>query len=135
MRKQSNERRFVNFDPALYASVKDSMPVKVFFDENEIAKRKAQHFEDCVKLDFVEQEKKEMLSQKNAEIKKLKTEIAKEMAEVKKGYREEVKEVYLVPNFDEGKMEYITADREIVQSRKLRPDEMQDNVISLAAAN
>ena len=78
MRKQSNERRFVDFDPALYASVKDSMPVKVFFDENEIAKRKAQHFEDCVKLDFVEQEKKEMLSQKNAEIKKLKTEIENE---------------------------------------------------------
>ena len=133
MKKQNNERRFVDFDPALYASVKESMPVKVFFDEDEIAKKKAQHFENCVRLDFVEQEKKEMLSEKNAEIKKIKIEIAKDMAAVKKGYREEIKDVYLVPNFDEGKMDYITADREVVQSRKLRSDEMQENVIRLAA--
>lgn len=130
--KKSNERRFVDFDPAMYATVKDKMPVKVFYTEDEIAKMKDQHFENSAKLAFAEEEKKQMVARKNEEIKLIKNEIVKDMTAVTKGYHEEVKEVYLVPNFDEGKMEYITADREIVQTRKLRQDEMQENVIRLA---
>lgn len=130
--KKGNERRFVDFDPAMYATVKDKMPVKVFYTEDEIAKMKDQHFENSAKLAFAEEEKKQMVARKNEEIKLIKNEIVKDMTAVTKGYREEVKEVYLVPNFDEGKMEYITADREIVQTRKLRQDEMQENVIRLA---
>ena len=130
--KKSNERRYVDFDPAIYATVKDKMPVKVFYTEDEIAKMKDSHFENSAKLAFAEEEKKQMVARKNEEIKLIKNEIVKDMSAVTKGYREEVKEVYLVPNFDEGKMEYITADREVVQTRKLRSDEMQENVIRLA---
>ncbi|MBO7126648.1 hypothetical protein J6W78_03800 [bacterium] len=92
--KKGNERRFVDFDPAMYAAVKDKMPVKVFYTEDEIAKMKDQHFENSAKLAFAEEEKKQMVARKNEEIKLIKN--------------------------------------EIVQTRKLRKDEMQENVIRLA---
>ena len=130
--KKGLERKFVSFDPSIYAVEKTEMPVKVFFSEDEIEKKKAQHFEDSVKLDFAEQEKKEYIREKNQEIKKLKISAAKAMAEVKKGYREESQEVYLVPDFDSGIMEYITKSQEVVASRRLRPDEMQDTVLKIA---
>ncbi|MBP5202273.1 hypothetical protein J6Z39_09055 [bacterium] len=129
------ERNLVDFDPAMYATETDEMPVKVFYTEDEITKMKDRHFENSTKLAYAEEEKKQLLAVKNEEIKMIKREIEKDMAAVTKGYREEVKEVYLVPNYDEGRMEYITSDREVVKSRKLRADEMQENVIRLVAAN
>jgi len=53
---------------------------------------------------------------------------------IRKRYRDETVEVYCVPNFDDGMMEFFDVRTgDMVDARKLRPDEKQMNIIQAAA--
>jgi hypothetical protein len=122
----------VEFEPSLHAIKKETIPVKVDFDVDEIAKLKAEHFDTSRQLAMKEDEKKEFVDKINADIKGLKETAKSLMSMVRKEYNEENKEVYLVPDQDLGLMLYVTAERKVVSSRRLRPDERQESVIHLA---
>ncbi len=68
-------------------------------------------------------------------MKPIEEELSTALSSLRKGYKEEEKEVFLVPDHEKSVMEYYTEDGVLVMSRPLRPDEKQLNNLRLMAGN
>jgi hypothetical protein len=105
------------------------MPVKHVFTEAEIAQKKDEFFHRQVEISKVEEERDEMKKAFKSQLDPLKDAQKRTFIDIRLGFREEMQEVYLVPDHEQDIMEFRTESGELVGSRKLRPDERQTNVL------
>ncbi len=95
------------------------------FTKDELASKKDELSQQDIKLDKLEEEKKEITQEFNANIKKLKTERKTTLSCVRTGKEEVTEDVYLLDEQDEGVMRYYNQDGVLVYSRPLLPNERQ----------
>ncbi len=95
------------------------------FTKDELASKKDELSQQDIKLDKLEEEKKEITQEFNASIKKLKTERKTTLSCVRTGKEEVTEDVYLLDEQDEGIMGYYNHDGVLVYSRPLLPNERQ----------
>jgi hypothetical protein len=107
----------------------EDMPVKHTFNEDETDKIKDEFISRQVKIQHLKEQLEEMKDSFKLQIKPLELEQADALSFLRQGYDEKMQTVYLVPNHEEGLMEYYTEDGIMVTSRKLRPDERQLNTL------
>ena len=112
-------------NPKLYATAVEDKTLLINFSDSEIAEMKDKYFDEVLKLSTISDEYKKIADEYKAKIKTIKAEMSVFVDNLKKGYKEELKEVFLVPDQDAGIMEYYTENGKLVESRKLRPSERQ----------
>ena len=134
MKKEERRKiETVKFDPALHAISKESLPVKREIDEDELIGIKAEHFDKAMALTMKEEEKKRFVDVINADIKALKKSLQVLTARARRGYEEELTELYLVPDHDTNRMLYVDNNRVVQMTRRLRPDEKNATIYEVVS--
>jgi hypothetical protein len=109
------------------------MIVRKDFTESEREVMQQEFLQLSFKLAKLAEDKKLAMMGFAAEIAPVQKDYAKNLKALRQGYREVEDLVYLVPNHDEGIMTYCTADGVIVSTRRLRPEEKQENFLRAIA--
>ena len=115
----------------LQAVATETIDVRRDFTPEQIDEHRAVVTELSLKLRAIAEEKKEVAEAFKDRVDPLKAELDERLDCVKAGYRDEKVEVFLVPDFDEDKMLFIsTATGEEVGSRRLRPSGRQQTLLA-----
>lgn len=123
-------------DASENANGKEVISHKVNFSDDEIAKMKTEHTEQCIEMDTIEETilaVKMLHAERMKELKQLSKSTRKK---VKQGFHYIQKECYLVPNFTTGMMQYCEVETgDVIMERKLYPDERQMKLIPKTGTN
>lgn len=107
----------------------EQMLIRKDFTESERDKMQHEFMQQSFKLAKLSEEKKASAMAFDAEMKPIEKERVENFKALRQGFREVDEQVYLVPDHDRGFMDYYTEDSVLVQSRRLRPDEKQENFL------
>ncbi len=111
----------------------ERMSVKHTFVDSETEKMKDDFINRQVSITLLKEQLDAVKEEFKAKIKPLEQSQSETLTQIRSGFVEELKEVFLVPDFENGVMQYFTEDGTEVFSRKLRADEKQTNFLKLAA--
>lgn len=112
----------------------ETMPVKHVFTDDELVKMKDEFIARQVKITKLTEDFQEVKDTFKQTTKPLEQEQSMTLSSIRSGYTEEMREVFLVPNHEDGVMQYFTEDGTEVHSRKLRADEKQTNFLKAVGA-
>lgn len=101
---------------------------------DELDLRREELTDNAIKLSEHEDEKKEIMGEFKVKMDPLIKRNKKLLSECKTRQAEIVGALYYMANHDDGMMETYDAAGELIASRRLRPDEKQKNIFSLAKA-
>lgn len=111
----------------------EEMPVKHIFTEDEIAKMKDTFISQQMSIRLLKEQLNSVKAEFAGKIKPIEASQTEIIGSLRSGYKEEMREVFLVPDHENGMMQYFTEDGVEVWSRKLRADEKQTNFLKIAA--
>ncbi|MFT3679468.1 MAG: hypothetical protein QM791_04295 [Ferruginibacter sp.] len=100
--------------------------------EDELAARRESLADDCIKLNQLEDELKEVKDEYKDKMDPLKLANKKRLEEIKTKQTTVDGVLYHIPDFEESMMETYDGEGELVSSRRLRPEEKQGNVFQMA---
>ncbi len=101
---------------------------------DELAARREDLADDCIKLNTLEDELKEVKDSYKAKMDPLKLANKTRLTEIKTKQSTTDGILYHIPEHISGMMEIYDADGELVSSRRLRPEEKQGNVFAMQKA-
>ena len=101
--------------------------LKVDYTLNEVEKIKTKYFSKVYLKQDIEYDFEEIKKDFKSRIKDCNAEINVMTGNLRRGYKEVRHELFLIPNYTDGTMEYFTEAGELIESetRKLMPQEMQ----------
>lgn len=105
------------------------------FESDELAFKKDELTQVCLKLGKLVEEKKTVSKEFNTNIKIAKVEQAGILNSLRTGMEEVTEEVFLLDDQDSGKMGYYNKEGELVYERPLMPEEKQLRIIKQTAVN
>lgn len=108
------------------------MPVKKYYDEVAISEMRKEYTENAAKIFKAMEELKEVQARIKGIIKPLVEQNSYLLRNIREGYNEVVQDVYLFDIQELGMMAFYDKNGELVNSRRLFPNEKQTNVVSMA---
>lgn len=102
--------------------------------EDELISRKDDFFKNADTVNSLENRLKDISATIKDELKLVKGKNVNLLREIRTGQKEVKGKLYHIANFDTSMMETFTAAGELIGSRRLRPDEKQQNVFQIPAA-
>ena len=109
----------------------ETMPVKHYFSDDERDKMKDTIINQTMSIRLLREQLAAVKAEFAGKIKPLESSQTEIITDLRNGYTEEMKEVFLVPDHEKGVMQYFTEDGTEVFSRKLRADEKQTNALKI----
>lgn len=107
-------------------------PVKRYYTADELQQMQKEFAEDRVILMRKEEELRKHNAEAKAEMKPIYERSGYVLAQIRAGFVETNQPVFLFDDQEEGMMHTFDQNGELIESRKLRPEEKQTNVISMA---
>ena len=99
--------------------------VQVKFSRVEIEEKKENYFTELYKLQDIESDFEDLKKRFKEKMKTIQGVLDSLSLDLKKGYKEIHKDLFLVPDMEKNTMLYLTEDGEIMETRDLRPEEKQ----------
>jgi hypothetical protein len=116
------------------ASKQELRTIRHNYTEEELIALKETFFENDIQLADEQEELDEVKEQFKERMKPLKEKTKDLRKKIRNKFEDKDMEVYVVPNYDNGRMEYYSVEvGDLVEDRKLRPDEKQGRMKLKAA--
>jgi hypothetical protein len=109
----------------------EKMPVRSYLTPKEREEIRDKFIAEQISLSSIQEELEGVKAEFKATMDPIKLEQKDRLALLKAGYREEVQDCYLIPDYDRNEMVYYNEGSEEVSRRKLRPEERQMNILPL----
>lgn len=102
------------------------IPHRFMFNDDVTNEKSAYHSKKSIELEEANEKLAAIKKEFSAKIKVLKSELKTTITELRLGYKTEIRAVFMVPDFDDGTMNFYDKDTsELLDFRKLLPEEKQ----------